>query len=369
MQKTMDKTLSPESESLSPSLNMEWNLQWKRAHGGPVGHCLFKSEAEDFFVDEELPFEPDGEGGEHLYVHIEKQGENTDWVAGELARLAGIKRQAVSYAGRKDRHGVTRQWFCVTLPGMADPDWSALPPAIKVLKQARHLKKLRTGTLKSNFFRVTLKEVEADKEQLESLLKAVSEKGVPNYYGAQRFGFGGRNINKALAMFQGKFRANRNKRSVYISAARSWLFNQILSERVNEKSWDQCIAGDVIGFYDSGSLILEPEENIQQRIDTGDVSPTAALWGRGRLTVSAQTQALEETIAKEVPELCDGLENVGLSQERRVTRLLPREMSWQWSDDQTLVLEFRLPKGCFATSILRELIDCREVRPVESPAV
>lgn len=365
MNKRMDKTLSPESEPLSPSLNMKWNY----AHGGPVGHCLFKSEFEDFFVDEELPFEPDGEGGEHLYVQIEKQGENTDWVAGELSRLAGIKRQAVSYAGRKDRQGITRQWFCVTLPGMADPDWSALPPTIKVLRQARHLRKLRTGTLKSNFFRITLKEVEADKEQLESLLKTISEKGVPNYYGAQRFGFGGRNLNKALAMFQGKFRANRNKRSVYISAARSWLFNQILSERVEQQSWDQYIAGDVMGFYDSNSLILEPEDDVQQRIDTGDVSPTAALWGRGRLSVSEKVQALEESIAKEAPELCDGLENVGLSQERRVTRLLPREMSWQWSDDKTLVLEFRLPKGCFATSVLSELIDCREVRPVESPAV
>ena len=365
----MDKSLSPESESLSSSQNTEWNFEWSYAYGGPVGHCLFKSELEDFFVDEELPFEPDGDGGEHLYVHIEKQGENTDWVAGELARHAGIKRQAVSYAGRKDRQGVTRQWFCVTLPGKADPDWSALPSTIKVLRQARHLKKLRTGTLKSNFFRITLRNVEAEKEQLESLLKSISEKGVPNYYGVQRFGFGGRNLNKAVAMFQGKFRANRNKRSVYISAARSWLFNQILSSRVDQQCWGQYISGDVIGFYDSNSLILEPESDIQQRIDTGDVSPTAALWGRGRLSVSEKTQALEEGIAKKVPELCDGLENVGLSQERRVTRLLPREMNWQWSDEQTLVLEFRLPKGCFATSVLRELIDCREARPAESPAV
>lgn len=361
----MNKTLSCESVSLSPSLSMEW----KPAHGGPVGHCLFKSELDDFFVDEELPFEPDGEGGEHLYVHIEKHGENTDWVAGELARHAGIKRQAVSYAGRKDRQAVTRQWFCVTLPGMADPVWTGLPPSIKVLKQARHLRKLRTGTLKSNFFRITLREVEADKGQLESLLKTISEKGVPNYYGAQRFGFGGRNLNKALAMFQGKFRANRNKRSVYISAARSWLFNEILSERVGQGNWDQYIAGDVIGFYDSNSLILEPEADIQQRIDTGDVSPTAALWGRGRLSVREQVQALEEQVAHKSPEICDGLENVGLNQERRVTCLLPREMNWHWQDEKTLVLEFRLPKGCFATSVLKELIDCRENRPVESPAV
>ena len=351
------KENSPESEKLSPVMNMEWNY----ALGGSAGHCLFKSKPEDFFVDEELPFEPEGEG-EHLYVHIEKRGENTDWVAGELARHAGIKRQSVSYAGRKDRQGVTRQWFCVTLPGMADPDWQGLAGEnLKILKQVRHLKKLRTGTLKGNAFKITLRDVDADKERLEALLQQVAKGGVPNYYGSQRFGFHGRNLTKAMELFKGKFRANRNKRSIYLSAARSWLFNEILSERVGRNDWHSYLQGDVLGFCDSNSLIFEPDDNIQERIDSGDVSPTVALWGRGRLPVSADALELEEKIASPLPGLRDGLENAGLKQERRVTRIIPRNMSWEWLDSKTLVMGFHLPKGCFATSVLRELLECREV--------
>lgn len=359
------KMLSEGETALSSSPEVNWNY----ALGGIAGHCLFKSKHEDFFVDEELPFEPDGEG-EHLYVQVEKRGENTDWVAGELARHAGIKRQAVSYAGRKDRQGVTRQWFGVTLPGMADPDWKGLESdSLKILKQCRNLRKLRTGALKSNFFRITLREVEADRERLEELLKLVSVKGVPNYYGPQRFGFQGRNLNKALAMFAGKFRANRNKRSVYLSAARSWLFNHIISERVAAGNWDAYIEGDILGFCDSNSLIMEPDESAFQRMESGDVSPTAALWGRGRLQVSGQAQEIEERLAAEIPVLCDGLEKAGLRQERRITRLIPQDMNWQWLDGQTLELEFRLPKGCFATSVLRELLDCREIREDDTTTI
>ena len=155
-------------------------MEWAYAYGGQAGHCLFKSKHEDFRVEEELPFEPEGEG-EHSLLFVEKSGENTDWVAGRLADYAGIKRQAVSYAGRKDRQGITRQWFCVTLPGQDDPDWSRLPlENVKVLKQARHRKKLRTGALKGNQFVITLREVSASKDKLEALLAKIKESGVPN---------------------------------------------------------------------------------------------------------------------------------------------------------------------------------------------
>ena len=361
----MSTKMLAEGEQPAPVLDMDWNY----ALGGVAGHGLFKSRLDDFFVDEELPFEPDGEG-EHLYVQIEKRGENTDWVAGELARHAGVKRQAVSYAGRKDRQGITRQWFCVTLPGMANPDWQGLESdSLKVLKQCRNLKKLRTGTLKSNLFRITLREVDADKDRLQQLLEQVAAGGVPNYYGPQRFGFHGRNLNKAMAMFEGKFRANRNKRSVYLSAARSWLFNSIVSGRVAEGSWASFVEGDILGFHDSNSLIMEPDDSVHQRLESGDLSPTAALWGRGRLQVTGQTLAAEEKLAQTVPELCDGLENAGLRQERRITRLIPQDMNWQWLDDQTLELSFRLPKGCFATSVLRELLECREMKDNDTAAI
>ena len=339
-----------------------FSMDWAFAHGGQVGRGLFKACHEDFRVDETLPFEPEGEG-EHSLLWVEKRGENTDWVAGQLADYAGVKRQSVSYAGRKDRQGVTRQWFCVTLPGQDDPDWMVLPlDNVKVLKQARHRKKLRTGALKGNHFVITLREIQADKVALESLLNTVSQSGVPNYYGPQRFGLGGRNLNKAMAMFEGRFRVKRNKRSMYLSAARSWLFNQIVSERVRNGSWDQCQSGDVLGFWDSNSLIFDiSEDDVRSRVDTGDLSPTAALWGRGELPVSDGVASLEQEMANTVHQLCDGLEHAGLKQERRITRLIPKDMVWHWLDADILELRFYLPKGCFATSVLRELLDCREL--------
>lgn len=361
--------MSNQNETPEPQ-TATFSMDWAFAHGGQVGTCLFKSRHEDFRVDEVLPFEPDGEG-EHSLLLVEKRGENTDWVAGQLADYAGVKRQSVSYAGRKDRQGITCQWFCVTLPGKDDPDWHRLPlENVSVLKQSRHRKKLRTGALKGNHFVITLREVAASKDELEQRLANVSRAGVPNYYGAQRFGAGGRNINRALAMFAGKFRANRNKRSMYLSAARSWLFNQIVSERVRNGSWNQLQPGEVLGFCDSNSLIFDTSDaTIPARVQSGDLSPTAALWGRGELAVSEQVLSLEQELASTVPELCDGLEHAGLKQERRITRLIPQNMSWQWLSDDTLELSFYLSKGCFATSVLRELIDCREVENNDHTAV
>lgn len=339
---------------------VDYPVDWHYAHGGPLGNCRFKSCHDDFSVTELLPFEPEGDG-EHLFLLIEKKGENTDWVAGLLARYAGVGRQSVSYAGRKDRHGITRQWFCVSLPGKADPDWSGLQSeSIKIIAQARHRKKLKTGALKANDFAITLRDISVDPALVDGRLALIAREGVPNYFGEQRFGHG--NMAKAADMLAGKFRVQRNKRSMYLSAARSWLFNQVLSERVAAGVWNQYLVGDVLGFPDNSSLIFDaPDETVLARLGEGQLSPTASLWGRGRPKVTDQALALEQSALAGYQSLCDGLERAGLNQECRVTRLIPTQMSWSWCDDgATLTLRFRLSKGCFATALLRELFTCSE---------
>lgn len=342
----------------------DYSIDWHYALGGPLGSCLLKSCHEDFIVDELLPFEPEGEG-EHLFLLIEKKGENTDWVAGLLARHAGVRRQSVSYAGRKDRHGITRQWFCVSLPGMADPDWNGLESdSIRIIRQSRHRKKLKTGALKANDFCITLRKIDADPARVNARLEQISREGVPNYFGEQRFGHHGRNIEKAIDMLAGKFRVQRNKRSVYLSAARSWLFNRVLSEKVREGVWNQYFPGDALGFPDSNSLIFEtPDDAMMMRLDNCELSPTSPLWGRGQSKVSGQALAFEDSTTAGYSQLCDGLERAGMLQERRVNRLVPQQFTWLWessSEGRSLALRFRLSKGCFATSVLRELFDCYE---------
>ena len=344
------------------AVSADYSTNWQYAFDGPLGRCFFKSHPEDFIVDELLPFEPEGEG-EHLYLLLEKKGENTDWVAGLLAQHAGVKRQSVSYAGRKDRHGVTRQWFCISLPGMADPQWSGLESdSIRILRAVRHRKKLKTGTLKANDFCITLRAVQGDVARVDARLEQIAQAGVPNYFGEQRFGHQGRNIVKAADMLAGKFRVQRNKRSVYLSAARSWLFNRVLSEKVGQGLWSQAIAGDALGFQGSNSLIFaEPDAALLARLENGELSPTSPLWGRGAAKVTAQMLHLEQSVVDRYGELCAGLERAGLQQERRINRLIPERLSWFWQDDpqgKILELRFRLPKGCFATSVLRELLVC-----------
>ena len=322
-----------------------------------MARCYFKVLPEDFRVDEELPFEPDGEG-EHQYLLIEKIGHNTDWIAGNLAKHAGVKRSMVNYAGRKDRQGITRQWFSVSLPGLRDPDWQGFESeTVKIIRKSRHRRKLRTGALKSNRFDIKLRMVEGNHNELEKKLNLIAHKGVPNYFGKQRFGKYNRNLHKAVDLFEGNFRVPRNKRSMYLSAARSWLFNRVLSSRVEQLSWNKYINGDIFGFHDNNSLIFNGEdESLKSRLKNSEVSVTAPLWGKGRLQSDGECFRLEDNICSFYSILCDGLEKVGMKQERRILSLLPKNMDWVWEGVNTLRLKFNLPKGCFATSVLRELV-------------
>ncbi len=196
---------------------------------------ILRAAPEDFFVDEDLGFAADGLG-EHVFVRLEKRGANTDFVAKELARFAGVRPDAVSYAGMKDRHAVTRQTFSIHLPGKADPDWSALLHAeFRVLEAVRHSRKLQRGALKGNRFRIVLRDVQGDSDAAGKVVEAICAQGVPNYFGEQRFGREAANVGKAHVMFKGK-RVQRHERSLLLSAARSHLFNAVLAERVGKGS-------------------------------------------------------------------------------------------------------------------------------------
>ena len=222
-------------------------------HGAPVARGILKAEAADFVVNEDLGFEPCGEG-EHIFVRVRKTGENTAWVAGLLADAAGVNRNAVTWAGLKDRHAVTEQWFGIHLPGKAEPNLSVIESdSIQILQVKRHNKKLRVGYLKGNHFTLRLTGLEQT-EGLASRLQAIASQGVPNYYGEQRFGRGGNNLEAAKAMFAGKRINDRNKRSLYLSAARSMLFNAIVSARIEQGLAHQLLAGDCLMLKGSHSF-------------------------------------------------------------------------------------------------------------------
>jgi len=324
----------------------------------PLIQARIRSRPEDFVVEEIQATEPDGQG-EHVWVLLEKTGCNTEHGARCLARAADVSRNAVGYAGRKDRHAVTTQWFSVQLPGKADPDWSGLPAEeMRVLRSERHSRKLKTGHLKGNRFRLTLRECRGDPSGLEARLALIRERGVPNYFGPQRFGRDGANLDKARALFEGRMRVrDRKLRGIYLSAARSALFNQVLAQRVEQGSWCHGLPGDLMNLDGSRSHFLAEtvDAQLEARVRSGDVHPTGPLWGKGELETRGQVAVLEQAVADGEPVFAQGLAEAGLKQERRALRMPVNGLSHAWVDAETLVLEFELPAGGYATMVLAEI--------------
>ncbi len=330
------------------------------AFGHPSVTGKIRTTPEDFQVDELLGFEPSGEG-EHAYLLIQKRNSNTAFVAEQLAKLAGIKLMDVSYAGLKDRHAVTTQWFSLYLSNKPEPDWSTLnSDEIDVLTVTRHNRKLRRGTLEGNRFTLAIRELQGDIATLEPRLQQIFQQGVPNYFGEQRFGHD--NLNRVTAMFEGRIKVrDRNKRSMYLSSARSAIFNHLLSQRVAEGNWNSGLPGDVMMLDGSHSIFLaeEIDATITARLAQQDIHPTAPLWGKGELPSRGEVQLLEQQLQEIYPLFCKGLEEADMKQERRSLRLSVAELQWQLTDN-AFTLSFFLPAGSYATVVLRELINYQE---------
>jgi len=316
--------------------------QWPNAYPASGASATLKLLNEDFIVTE-MPLQlPSGEG-EHIWLDVEKNGANTAFVAQQLADAVSVQERDVGYAGLKDRYAITRQWFSVYLPnGKGEtPDLTVLQhPEFKVLSQSRHVKKLRRGDLKGNRFRIVLRDVTGDRDAIEANLKAVASHGAPNYFGAQRFGFEGGNVEQGRAMLAREIRVrNPKKKGIYLSAVRSFVFNDVLALRIQQGLWGKTLPGDVMD--EAGR-------------------PTGPLWGRGRVITTDQAQALENGVAERHAALCDGMEHAGLDQERRALVTSPAEMSWEWPQADQLVLTFSLPAGNYATSVLNEILRTTE---------
>jgi tRNA pseudouridine13 synthase len=331
-----------------------------RLLGSPIGRARLKVAPEDFQVEEVLGFEPTGEG-EHCLVWVEKVDRNTNDVATEIAQRLGIRRRLVNHCGLKDRMAVTRQWFSIHLPGIASPTPDQINGAgFHVLRITRHQRKLRRGGHRANRFVIRLRNCTFDAETANARWQMIQARGVPNYFGHQRFGSNGDNLAMAQKMFSGQIEVrDRALRGILISAARSCIFNACVGQRVIDNTWDRALAGDVFGFTDNHSLVLPA--NVRgdeaERVAGGQLEITAPLWGDGVLQSDLTVRELEQSIVDRFPQLSVGLQRLNLRQERRVIRLRPSAASLQWESDTDMVLRFELPTGTYATTLLREMID------------
>jgi tRNA pseudouridine13 synthase len=338
------------------------------AHAYPIlpASARYKQTPEDFIVVEELPFALSG-AGEHAWLQLRKRDCNTDWVAARIAEHADVKKHAVGYAGLKDRHAVTTQWFSVHLPGRDDVDWNGLKlEGVEILQITRHQRKLQRGALKRNSFTIRLREIQTGTgcsiEQIAERCDLVRQQGVPNYYGQQRFGHDLLNLVQAERLFsRPRTRISRHKRSLYLSAARSWLFNTILSERVSQGKWNRRIDGDVFVldgrsacFRDDGSSGLD------QRLQHGKIHPSAVLWGEGHSMASSLCEAIEAAVVDRYPLFKQGLIDARVQQQRRAMRVRVNDIKCR-QHDADLMLTFSLQAGSYATMVLREIIQLNKI--------
>ena len=328
---------------------------WSRALGPPRASAIIRQSADDFVVDEELGFEPSGEG-EHTFLFVEKCNRTTDQVVGQLARLAGVTRRAVSFSGMKDKRARTRQWFSVQCARRREVDWpESIDDGVSIIKRTRNRRKLRRGAHRANRFTLVLREVDDPDATLQERLETLAQTGAPNYFGEQRFGRDGGNVHIAERVFAGS-RVSRRERSIGLSAARSLLFNEVLSRRIDAGTWNVLQSGDVANLDGRDSVFEVPtiDAELTERCERLDIHPTGPMWGRGAPGVTDEIAQLENAVARAHSALASGLENT-TDLMRRPLRMRLDALEWHAEAD-TLTLSFGLRRGSFATALLRELI-------------
>ncbi len=354
--------------SSEPAANSWQPIIGAYAWGGPLGEAQVAASPADFRVDEILGFDADHDGP-HLLVQIEKAGLSTQQAIQALARHWQLPARDIGYAGRKDRQAITRQWL--TLPWPVNAPLPEPQPVMSTdegatylaLRQIhRHRRKLRVGALLANDFTLTLRGLHVDPRALHERLVTIALAGVPNYFGPQRFGRGGRNLAQAARwLIDGQRPRKRNERSLLLSAARSESFNRVLDARVRQGDWQVPNADDWVMLDGRGSVFPAKDADAHDLVLRAaglGIHATGPLPGQARAGL-ALPQALaqrEQRVTVELSELNQGLEREGVEIARRALRLRVGRLSWYWPELRTLELSMRLTKGAYATTVLRELV-------------
>ncbi len=261
---------------------------------------ILRATAEDFIVEEDLGFAPDGDGS-HLLLKVRKRNANTGWVAQELARGLGCHVRDIGFAGLKDRRAVAIQWF--TLPATPQSLGSAegfTHPEFAVLEAHRHRRKLPRGALAGNTFTLRIRDYSGSPGQLRERCDSIARCGVPNYFGPQRFGREASNLARLAAITPAGAARPGRPDSFVLSAARSLIFNAVAGERVRQGSWGTLSVGDVANLDGRGSVFPVPEltPDMPERLAALEIHPTAPMWGAGELMSGGQVRELEQRIGR-----------------------------------------------------------------------
>jgi tRNA pseudouridine13 synthase len=331
-----------------------------RAFGDPGATGILRATPEDFVVEEDLGFAPDGDGA-HLLLKVRKRNANTGWVAQELAQGLGCHVRDIGFAGLKDRRAVAIQWFSLPLtPRALAAATGFVNPEFVVLEVHRHRRKLPRGALAGNAFAIRIREYSGSPAGLRERCEAILRSGVPNYFGPQRFGREASNLARLAASAAPESVPHRRPGrpdSFVLSAARSLVFNAVVGQRVRDDSWGTLNLGDVANLDGRGSVfpVAELLPDLPERLARLEVHPTGPMWGSGELMSRGPARDMEEHIGLELARACEFVVEAGVRQERRSVRLRVRDLRWE-PDATGVLLQFWLRSGSFATAVLREIL-------------
>jgi tRNA pseudouridine13 synthase len=352
------------SEPAVPADWLQIALDPPRAHGTPPGTGRVRVEPEDFRVEERLGFQPDG-GRAHRLLWIEKRAVNTLEVARELAAAAGCHPAEVGFAGMKDRRALARQWFSLPAERASPPEAGYAGLGFQVLASQPHSRKLRRGALAGNAFSIRVRDTAGDDAAIGARLRVLAAQGFPNYFGPQRFGAGAANLARVAAWCAGaRPPRGREARAFLFSAARALGFQAVAARRVEDRTWNRLLPGEIVNLAGSASVFAagDPDETLAGRCRDGDLSPTGALPGLGGLAPDDQAGRIEGEALAAVAPVAERLAGCGISAERRALIARPAALAVR-RDQQDLVLDFELARGCYATSLLRELLAAEIAAP------
>jgi tRNA pseudouridine13 synthase len=335
-------------------------LEPPRAYGETPVSGNVRVEPADFVVEERLGFEADG-GEAHRLLLVEKVGSNTLFVARALAARAGKPQVDVGFAGLKDRRSLARQWFSVPASRDAASFVGYTGDGFRVLRELPHSRKLRRGALAGNHFRIRVRGLQGDADAIAARIERLRTSGLPNYYGPQRFGREGSNLGRVRGWLDtGRLPRAREQRAFLLSSARALVFNAVLAARVAGGTWNRLLPGEVINLSGSQSVFASayPDDGLQKRLLEGDVAPTGPLCGAGGVLPAGEAGRIESDALATVAPIPSLLASVGMRGERRALLVRPIDLRHRLDAD-ALELEFALPRGGFATSVLREILDAR----------
>ncbi len=324
-------------------------------YGAAAARGSIKNCPQDFVVFEELGFEPSGDG-EHLFLQIEKTGLGTFELLQRIARDYAIAPAAIGFSGLKDKHALSTQWFSLHLPGGARKP-EAGGEGYRVLRAARHQRKLRRGSHHANRFRIVIRDLDRFPDGSLRQLDEIAASGMANYFGEQRFGRAGDNVGQALQQLRSK-RLKRQRRGMLLSALRSHLFNQVLACRIADGIWREPLDGDVFMLRGSHSIFTAAvDASLRQRYHELDISSCASLYGSGDSRLGGRPRDIEDKVFAAHEEITACLDRFEARLQMRALRVAVEDLEFDYdAAKKILSLEVCLPAGSYLTTMLEHFV-------------